>query len=170
MKTRRRTQEEDSASLKRRLYALFLCFGLSVVILATAYQTEATLGESADTVESDRRALSAVRGATTAHNSYTVHEFDSASTKVREYVSSTGIVFGIAWKGLVHPDLTHLLGSYAGEYQAALGQTRRQKGVRSLQVKTNRVVVEKWGHMRSLQGRAYAPELIPQGVTVDEIR
>jgi hypothetical protein len=156
--------------MKRRLYALFLGLGLSMAIFATAQRTEATLGESADTVESDRKALSAVRGATTDHNSYTVHEFDSNSTVVREYVSPTGVVFGIAWKGLTHPDLTRLLGSYAGEYLEALRQIPRQQGRRRLQVKTNRVVVEKWGHMRSLQGRAYAPDLIPSGVSVDEIR
>jgi hypothetical protein len=37
-------------------------------------------------------------------------------------------------------------------------------------LKANNVVVEKWGHMRNLQGRAYAPALMPQGVSVDEIR
>ena len=34
----------------------------------------------------------------------------------------------------------------------------------------DRVVVEKWGHMRNLQGRAYAPALLPPGVSSDEIR
>lgn len=156
--------------MKRRLYTLFLGLGLLMAIFATAQRTEATLGESADTVESDRKALSAVLGATTAHNSYTVHEFDSSSTVVREYVSPTGVVFGISWKGLIHPNLRQLLGSYADEYLEALQQTPRQYGHRRLEVKTNRIVVEKWGHMRNLQGRAYVPDLIPSGVRVDEIR
>ena len=68
------------------------------------------------------------------------------------------------------PDLTPLLGSYAGEYQEALGRTARKYGERHLQVKAAHVVVQKWGHMRNLQGRAYAPDLVPAGVTVDEIR
>jgi hypothetical protein len=46
----------------------------------------------------------------------------------------------------------------------------RQPGRRHVTVKTDGVVVEKWGHMRNLQGRAYAPALIPQGVSVDEIK
>jgi hypothetical protein len=91
-------------------------------------------------------------------------------TVVREYVSTSGVVFGIAWNGLIHPNLTQLLGSYAGEYQEALLQTPRIKGSRHLQVKTSGVVVEKWGHMRNLQGRAYVPSLIPPGVRVDEIK
>jgi hypothetical protein len=152
-----------------RLFALLLAFGLSTAILTAPHSSEAMLGESADTLESDRRALSAVRSAITAHRAYTVHEFDSDATRVREYISPTGIVFGIAWKGLSHPDLTHLLGSYSGEYLEALRQTPRRQGLRRLQVRTNRVVVEKWGHMRNLQGRAYAPELVPSGVGVDEI-
>jgi len=43
-------------------------------------------------------------------------------------------------------------------------------GRRHVQVKTDGVVVEKWGHMRNMQGRAYAPALIPKGVNVDEIK
>ena len=156
--------------MKIRLYALFLSLGLSVAILVTVQQAQATLGESADSLTVDRNALSAVRRATTTRNGYTVHELASDSTVVREYTSPTGIVFGIAWNGLIHPDLAQLLGTYAGEYEKALRQTPRQPGRRRLQVRTNRVVVEKWGHMRNLQGRAYAPDLIPPGVSVDEIR
>jgi len=156
--------------MKRIVYALFLGFALSVAIFAGAQRTGATLGESADTVELDRKALRAERGTTKVQKNYTVHEFNSDSTAVREYVSPSGIVFGIAWKGMVHPDLAQLLGSYADEYQEALKHTSHLPGRRRLQVKAERVVVEKWGHMRNLQGRAYDPNLIPSGVSVDEIR
>jgi len=98
-----------------------------------------------------------VRGAVTVHDEYTVHQVDSDSTLVREYVSTSGIVFAVAWNGLVHPDLTQLLGSYAGEYARGLEQTPRELGSRRLRVKTENVVVEEWGHMRNLQGRAYVP-------------
>ena len=157
--------------IKRKLCILFLGLGLSVALLAIAQQTQAALGESADSVESDRKALSAVKHATTVRNGYTVQEFALDGTLVREYVSPSGIVFGIAWNGLTYPDLTPLLGSYASEYQAALRQTPRRPGLRRHQVvKTDRVVVEKWGHMRNLQGRAYAPALIPPGVNIDAIK
>ena len=157
--------------MKRKLYALFLCLGLSAAVLATAQQAQAGLGESADSIASDREALSAVHRASTVHHGYTVQEFASDATTVREYVSPSGIVFGVAWNGLTYPDLTPLLGSYAGEYQEALQQTPRQPGLRRHHaVRTDRVVVEKWGHMRNLQGRAYAPALIPPGVSIDEIK
>lgn len=156
--------------MKRRLYALFLCLGLSATVLAPARQALATLGKNAESVESDRKALSGVRRATMARNAYTVQEVVSDANTVREYISSAGIVFAIAWNGLTHPDLAPLLGSYAGDYQSALRQTPHRPGRRHVQIKANRIVVEKWGHMRNLQGRAYAPDLIPSGVSVDEIK
>jgi hypothetical protein len=138
--------------------------------LGTARITRATLGEPAESVISDRKAISADRSSTTVCNGYTIQEVISDSVSVREYISPSGVVFGIAWSGLIHPDLTLLLGSYAGEYQEALKQTPRKYGRRFSQVRTDRVVVEKWGHMRHLQGRAYAPALIPSGVSIDEIK
>ncbi len=156
--------------MKRKLYILFVGLGFSAVLFATDQRVQATLGESVDSISSDGKVLSAVQRSSTGRNGYTVHEIDYASTAVREYVSTSGVVFGIAWKGLIHPDLTQLLGSYAGEYQEALLQTPRIKGSRRLRMKTSSVVVEKWGHMRNLQGRAYVPSLIPPGVSVDEIK
>jgi hypothetical protein len=130
----------------------------------------ATLGQTADSIESDRIALSAVRGGTTAQNGYTVQEIDYGAAAVREYISASGIVFAVAWNGIRHPDLTALLGSYTGRYQQTLDNTPRRPGVRHLAVKADGVVVEKWGHVRDLRGRAYAPDLIPPGVTIDEIK
>jgi len=156
--------------MKRKLLFLLIGFGLAASALATAQQARAALGESVDSITSDSRTISAVRSAATVSADYTVHELRTDLISVREYVSPAGIVFGVAWNGPVPPDLTVLLGSYAEEYRQAQSQTPRQRGRRHIQVKTSRVVVERWGHMRNLQGRAYAPDLIPQGVSVDEIK
>jgi len=157
--------------MKRRLYALFLGLSLLMATLATAQQAHGTLGQSADSVTLDRKALSAVEGAKSFRNGYAIQEIHSDSIIIREYVSSAGIVFGIAWNGLVRPDLTQLLGSYAAEYQEAKQQIPRRPGHRDYQVvNTDRAVVETWGHMRNLKGRAYAPDLIPPGVSIDEIQ
>lgn len=154
----------------RKLYTLFLGLGLAATVLVAAEYARAALGGSADSIISDRKAMSAVRSASTERRGYTIEEMVSESTTVREFISSSGMVFGIAWNGLIHPDLTRLLGSYAGEYEEALQRTPRKPGRRYHQVKTNRIVVEKWGHMRNLQGRAYAPALVPPGVSIDEIK
>ena len=133
-------------------------------------RTQATLGGTVDSVESDRKMLSAVRGNVTPAAGYTVHEISYGATVVREYVSTSGIVFAIAWNGIRSPDLTALLGPYTNEYKEALANTPHRPGVRHSSIKSDNVVVERWGQVRNLQGRAYAPALIPTGVTIDEIK
>jgi hypothetical protein len=147
-----------------------LCLGLLTISLVSSRQAYATLGGSADSVAKDRKALSAKQRSTTTGTRYTVQEVETNATTVREYINLSGIVFGIAWNGRVHPDLTQLLGSYAGEFRSAKRNLPRKHGERRLRVKSERVVVETWGHMQSLQGRAYLPALIPNGVTANEIK
>lgn len=130
----------------------------------------AVLGEPATSIASDKESLGGLRIAKSAGDGFEVQEIQTEGNSVREYVSPDGIVFAVAWNGLVHPDLTHLLGSYATEYQQALKNLPRKPGRQSLKVTSSRVIVEKWGHMRNLQGRAYAPDLLPAGVTINEIR
>ena len=160
--------------MKKKLLVLFFCLELLMVVFPVPQRARATLGESVDSIESDRKIVSAERVTSeiisTPNANYTVYHLKYDGTSVREYVSTSGIVFGIAWNGLVHPDLTPLLGSYAAEYHEARARTVREYGKRHLQVKAAHVIVEKWGHMRNLQGRAYAPDLVPAGVSVDEIR
>ena len=156
--------------MKRRLNVLFICILISAAVLASAQRVHATLGEPAASIESDRHVISAVQRAKTVHDSFTVQEIESGSTTVREYISPSGVVFGVAWNGLMRPDLTQLLGPYSDEYHEALRRVPRNRGRSRLQVKTSRVVVQQWGHMRNLQGRAYVPSLIPAGVSVDDIK
>ncbi|HET7318820.1 MAG TPA: DUF2844 domain-containing protein, partial [Nitrospirota bacterium] len=86
----------------RSRIALLVGFCLFAV-LASAQPLFAALGEPADSVARDRRAMSAALGKTTEHTGYTVQEVVSDSTTVREYLTPSGIVFGIAWNGLTHP-------------------------------------------------------------------
>ncbi len=143
---------------------------LPAAALAAAAPARASLGGTAASVEADRKALGAVRRGTVAKAGYTVQEFESGGVRVREYVSAAGEVFGIAWNGLTHPDLATLLGSRAAAWQAADERTPRVPGRRHRTVVAENVVVEKWGHMRNLQGRAYDPALLPPGVKPDDIR
>jgi len=130
----------------------------------------AALGEPASSVSTDRRALSAVQQATTQHAAFRVEELTSHANVVREYVSPSGVIFAVAWRGMTHPDLGALLGSYASEYRNATSGRARTPGRPSRRTATDHLVVETWGHMRDLQGRAYLPSLMPPGVTADDIR
>jgi hypothetical protein len=155
--------------MKRTLTALFVGLCFAAVFLTIAGPVLAALGESIDSVASDETALVAKRVSKTDRTDYTIQELRSDSVTLREYVAPNGIIFAVAWNGLIHPDLAPLLGSYGGEYRTALRHSPREPGRRNHKVETNQIIVEKWGHMRNLQGRAYVPALIPAGVSIDEI-
>lgn len=153
-----------------RLWLISLC--LALVISFRCGVAEATLGEPADTIARDTRKFSGVLQKSLVRPRYRVQSIASGitATTVREYVSPSGVVFAVAWNGLVHPDLQVLLGNYHQDYRKALASAVREPGRRGTKVTTERLVVQTWGHMRNLQGRAYLPELLPEGVSVDEIR
>jgi hypothetical protein len=104
--------------------------------------------------------------------SYTVHEIQgTAGTVVREYVSSEGKVFGIAWQGPWVPDMRQLLGSYFDQYAQA-NQTQKGARMRRGPVLINEpgLVVQIGGHPRAFAGRAYVPEMLPSGVRAESIQ
>ncbi len=155
--------------MNKRIVSILMRLSVMSVMLMAAHSAVAALGESGDSVDKDRVALKAVQRTTSVSKSYSVQELQTKTIAMREYLTPSGVVFGIAWNGLAHPDLTPLLGSFAGEYAAAIRDAPRTYGRRHSQLVTEHIVVEKWGHMRNLRGRAYIKSLIPPGVTVSEI-
>jgi hypothetical protein len=151
--------------LKISIYLLY-----TATLSAIAGPAFATLGGGTDTIIKDHVALKASRRVSTTLGNYSVEEMTTAAATVREYVTPAGVVFGIAWSGISHPDLSVLLGAYKKEYEQALQSNRTPRGKRHSQVASANIVVQKWGHMRGMKGRAYVPGLIPTGVTVDEIK
>jgi len=147
---------------------------LSATLLLTALSSAppafAALGGGPDSIAADRKALKGVQRAAVAGDRYSVQEVTYDTTRVREYLSPSGVVFAIAWDGFLHPDLSQLLGSYASEYESARQKTPRHHGRKRARVTTGNIVVETWGHMRALGGRAYLPSAVPGGVTIDEIK
>jgi hypothetical protein len=99
---------------------------------------------------------------------YTMHEIQAPTgTAVRQYVSPAGKVFGVAWQGPFKPDLQQVLGNYYQQYVAA-ARERRGRGPVTIQVPG--LVVQSGGHQRSFVGRAYVPEMLPDGVRLEEIK
>lgn len=128
----------------------------------------AALGGSIDSVDGDARSLHATRRLA-AHSGYEVHELTLASgTIVREFATSSGTVFGVAWQGPVKPDLSQLLGPHFVRMVAA-GQ-RPHGDHRSLRVAAPDLVVESGGRMRAFAGRAYLPALLPATVLAGDVR
>src|SRR5512143_863428 len=114
--TASRTTVRPPSPLKRSPGILFISLYLLAAILMTTRTASATLGETADSIATDRKAISGAKSSATAGNDYSVQEIISDSATIREYISPTGVVFAVAWNGLTNPDLTPLLGSFAGEY------------------------------------------------------
>jgi hypothetical protein len=162
--------EDYMITMKNSINTLFIGLIVVAFITVNARIARATLGESTDSVESDRKAYSGVHQDTLYRTGYSIQDFATDGNVVREYISQSGVVFAIAWNGISHPDLTTLLGTHLQNFQQALQKSSRQRGKRHMQVKANSIIVEKWGHMRNLQGRAYIPSLIPSGVSPDEIK
>jgi hypothetical protein len=147
----------------------FLTVATIVICFCSVAVSFAGLGGRADSVEHDRKALSATRQGAANKGGYSVEEMVVGTTSIREYIRSDGTVFAVAWNGYAPPDLTQLLGEYSEEYTAALKKSSRARGRRQQQIVGNNVVVERWGRMRDLHGRAYIPALIPRGVAINEI-
>jgi hypothetical protein len=105
----------------------------------------------------------------TPRSSYEVHELTLASgTSVREYVTNGGAVFAVAWNGPTMPNLRQTLGDYFANYTAAASAAHG--GHNHLTVRQDGLVIQAGGHMRAFTGRAYLPQFIPAGVSIDELR
>ncbi|MGF6957545.1 DUF2844 domain-containing protein [Paraburkholderia youngii] len=105
--------------------------------------------------------------------SYTVRETTFGNgTVVREYLSTSGAVFGIAWRGPQMPDLNDLLGSYFPQYVAGVKAARAARGNARGPVAVNdgNIVVHSGGHMGAFSGVAWLPSALPAGVSGSDIQ
>ncbi|MBZ5565016.1 MAG: DUF2844 domain-containing protein [Acidobacteriia bacterium] len=128
----------------------------------------AVLGEHVATVASDQKYLRGEVRAT-VQQGYSVQQITAADQSVvNEYVSPAGMVFGISWRGTVMPNLQLLLGSYYAQFQQAAQSRVRRRG--PLVLRTDQLVVESGGHLRSFHGRAYVPSLLPRNVSAEVVR
>ena len=129
----------------------------------------AALGADVASVQADQAHINASRRVSQS-NGYAIHELHSPTgSVVREFVSSSGKVFAIAWQAPSPPDLKQLLGSYFDEFQKAAAVSRRP-GRAPLFVQHSGLVVQLGGHMRSFTGRAFLPDQLPSGMQTEEIR
>ncbi len=145
--------------------------GAILVTLAFCLPASAELGGYADSVQVDQAKMKASRKVT-QNKGYTVHEIQTPTKiVVREFVGPDGHVFGVAWQGPALPDLAQLFGSYYGQYSDAIKtETRTYAGHRPVNIQQPRLVVQGGGHMLGHFGRAYVPDMLPEGVSTDAIR
>ena len=152
---------------------VLICAAMLVMVLAPAILPSAwgALGQSSTTVEDDRAKLHGVhqrRGGI----SYSIDTITVAGMEINEYVSSDGMVFAVVWKGTGVPDLKLLLGEYFEAYreEAAAARSRKPRVREPFRMKSDRLIVERVGHSRSLWGRAYLPSQLPPGIRPEDIQ
>ena len=111
-----------------------------------------------------------VKQTTSSGASFTVSEStDPNGIFVRQYVDSSGLVFGIAWKGSFVPDLENLLGGFTADFKSAVHKKGKLRGSRRLKVDTGFIVVEGGGRQRDQSGRAYIPVKLPEGFDLKDM-
>jgi hypothetical protein len=102
---------------------------------------------------------------------YTLHEVQLENgTFVREYATPEGLVFAVAWRGPVLPDLGVLFGNYFKNFKAATDQARLagRRGA-PVSIESDGLVVRSNGRMRNFFGHAYVPDLVPAGVNIQDV-
>ncbi|MEN6320917.1 MAG: DUF2844 domain-containing protein [Syntrophaceae bacterium] len=154
-----------------RIFVLLLLM-VTFSMITFPSPASAALGDDVATVQTD---LSRMKGALRTSDSgpYTIHEITMPTgTVVKEYVSTAGKVFAVTWQGPLLPDLRQLLGSHFEKFsQAVKTQKRNHPGRRGpLLIQEPGLVVKTGGRMRAYIGRAYVPELVPQGVSIEELQ
>lgn len=144
---------------------------LMLIAQTTAPPASASLGQPAPSVEADRAKLNGQHERRSVAG-YTVETIKSAGMEITEYVSSNGLVFAVVWKGTGAPDLKLLLGEYYEEYREEVEAARsRSPRVREpFKMRSDRLVVERAGHSRSMWGRAYLPSHLPAGIKPEDIQ
>ena len=148
-------------------FKYFAC-ALAAALALMPHSAKATLGEKETSVALDGQQLqSSVKMSERA--TYRVHELQMASgTRVREFAAPDGTVFAVAWNGPSLPNLRQTLGNYFELYTA--GARANRLGHAHLHFQQDGLVVEASGHMRAFMGRAYLPQSVPAGTSLDEVR
>jgi hypothetical protein len=145
---------------------------LTMIVLLRPVPASASLGGELSSVQNDQVHVKGAMMRVTGSGTFTVHEMRAATgTMIREYVSASGKVFGVAWDGPTLPDLRQVLGAYFAPYVQAV-QSAQQKRVRRgpFRIEESGFVVEQGGHPRAFTGRAYVPQFVPAGTGAEVIR
>jgi hypothetical protein len=128
----------------------------------------AALGDAVASVNSDSQLLAA-RPQVVTRAAFTVQELHTPTgTVIREFVTPSGVVFAVSWRGPFKPSMPLLLGKYFADYARSPrspGSTRSH-----LVIEQPQLVVHAGGHMRAFSGIAYVPQLLPANVAEADLQ
>jgi hypothetical protein len=148
-----------------------LCRRTAVLLTALCLPSVAlaALGGSVVTMLAGSAQAKAAPRLAAAHDKYSVVETQTpAGVLVRQYSSSDDVVFGVTWQGPVKPDMKQLLGTYFPQYTVA--HANRQANRSHMRIRTPELVLQSDGRMRTFSGKAFLPQKLPAGISVDDLR
>lgn len=142
--------------------------GLVVLLLQFSPDARAALGDDESVLAADQARLGA-KVKVMRRPSYAVHELTMPTGgTVRELVNEAGRVFAVSWSGGWRPNLRHLMG---GHYDRFIAGTRGRRATRGIvRIELPGMTVVMGGHLRTFFGSAVLTELLPAGVTLEELR
>jgi hypothetical protein len=146
--------------------------GANVSTLSAAAAAAAAQGNASAVARQAVQSATSGASSTSTAAAYTVQQTTlSNGTVVREYLTSSGTVFGVAWSGSQPPDLSTLLGSYFPQYVAGVKASHAAGHVRGPGVvEQSGLVVHSGGHMGAFSGQAWLPQALPAGVSAADIQ
>ncbi len=136
-----------------------------ILVLGLPMFAQAELGGNLASIMQEQKTFGSTL-TTSPQSNYTIYiQNISPDLVIKEYVSNSGNIFGVAWKGSTLPNFQVLLGSYYSNYLSA-----QQQNPRSVFSQDNNLVIESGGVMGGYIGRAYLPKQVPTGLAPTAIQ
>ena len=165
----RRVDLAYHAAMHKSPYPCFARSAVLSMLLLGAPNIWAGLGQAPEAARASP--LTRLAPVQPASGLYRINEIKlETGTTVQEYFAPGGVVFAVSWSGPVLPDFGALFGSYFDQFQRDT-EAARASGKRGGPVhqEGTALVVQSQGRMRNFFGHAYAPALVPGGVTVQDV-
>lgn len=147
--------------------ALRISLPFVIICVAGASPAWAELGGTVQPQAALIREQSSVVATTKQLNVY--QTTTTAGTQIKEYANADNAVVAVSWQGPTLPNLKDLLGKYFQPF-ADRPKTGNAVNHHSAELKTDDLVVQSQGRMRSFSGRAYLPKLLPADFNLDQIK
>jgi hypothetical protein len=132
----------------------------------------AVLGESLASVQLDQQRMAGQRSLAIGAGPQVQLITLAGGSTIRQYLTSSGVVYAVAWNTRFKPRLDQLLGAHFPAYaEAARRSMQARPGiVHHAVLQQDDLVVETTAHLNAHVGRAYLRSLLPVGEPLDAIR
>jgi hypothetical protein len=149
-------------TIKKRYTQISTALILSALLIPSISRAE--LGGNAASVLAEQKEFGSLLTTDTKNGTTVYIQTLASGTILKEFLSSTGVVYAVSWSGPSLPNLQIILGSYFKNYLAALKQSRG-----SIFSTTENVVIQSSGMMGAFQGFAFLPKQAPSDFTTSSL-